>query len=233
MNINLIDRELEKRVDRRYKANWSSEIERAGNPWFGVKTPDVRKIAKRSFKQLKNSKKQEVFKRCEELLKKNYIEHKTIAFSWAFELKDEYTPSDFNVFERWVKKYIHNWGDCDDFCTHALGEFLVQYPQFLPKVFLWSKSKSWPQRRVAAVALIYPVRRGLYLNQVFRTADALLEDSEDLVRKGYGWMLKEASCKFQSKVFAYVMKNKSRMPRVALRYSIEKMSPRNKKAAMK
>jgi 3-methyladenine DNA glycosylase AlkD len=52
------------------------------------------------------------------------------------------------------------------------------------------------------------------------------------VRKGYGWMLKEASRKNLKKVFDYVMANKKTMPRTALRYAIEKMPAELKKEAM-
>ncbi len=43
-----------------------------------------------------------------------------------------------------------------------------------------------------------------------------------MVQKGYGWMLKEASKPYQEEVFDFVMKNKTVMPRTALRYAIEK-----------
>ena len=59
-----------------------------------------------------------------------------------------------------------------------------------------------------------------------------MNDKEDLVQKGYGWMLKEASKSFQKEVFEYVMKNKNRMTRAALRYAIEKMPLQMKKKAM-
>jgi 3-methyladenine DNA glycosylase AlkD len=48
-------------------------------------------------------------------------------------------------------------------------------------------------------------------------------DRDDMVQKGYGWMLKEASKPYQKEVFDFVMRNKAVMPRTALRYAIEKM----------
>jgi 3-methyladenine DNA glycosylase AlkD len=82
------------------------------------------------------------------------------------------------------------------------------------------------------VTLIIPARHGLFLPDVFRIADGLLLDSDDLVQKGYGWMLKAASEAHQKEVFNYVMKNRFRMPRTALRYAIEKMPAELKKQAM-
>mgnify|MGYP000957632123 CR=1 FL=1 len=53
-----------------------------------------------------------------------------------------------------------------------------------------------------------------------------------MVQKGYGWMIKAASQAFQTEVYDFVMKNKRRMPRTALRYAIEKMPPGLKAQAM-
>ena len=87
-------------------------------------------------------------------------------------------------------------------------------------------------RRASAVSLIIPARKGLYLDTIFEIADSLLPDKDDLVQKGYGWMLKAASELHQQEVFDYVMKKKSIMPRTSLRYAIEKMPENLKILAM-
>ena len=66
----------------------------------------------------------------------------------------------------------------------------------------------------------------------YKSHEELLLDKEDLVQKGYGWMLKEASNIYPMVVFKYVMKHKDVMPRTALRYAIEKMPKDWKKRAM-
>ena len=57
-------------------------------------------------------------------------------------------------------------------------------------------------------------------------------DEDDLVQKGYGWMLKVAANNWQKDVFDFVVKHKNRMPRTALRYAIEKMPKNMRKIAM-
>jgi len=71
------------------------------------------------------------------------------------------------------------------------------------------------------------------LKDIFEIAGILLVDKDDLVQKGYGWMLKAASQAYQKEVFDFVMKNKATMPRTALRYAIEKMPQEMKVEAMK
>jgi len=73
------------------------------------------------------------------------------------------------------------------------------------------------------VSLIMPARKGMFLKDIFEIADILLLNTDDMVQKGYGWMLKVASEKHQKEVFDYVMSKKAVMPRTALRYAIEKM----------
>lgn len=47
--------------------------------------------------------------------------------------------------------------------------------------------------------------------------------ADDLVQKGYGWLLKEASKLYPQEVFDYAWKHKDTMPRTSLRYAIEKL----------
>lgn len=78
-------------------------------------------------------------------------------------------------------------------------------------------------RRASAVSLIVPAKHGKFLTESIGIADLLLTDKDDMVQKGYGWLLKEASRKHQKEVYDYVMMNKKTMPRTALRYAIELM----------
>jgi 3-methyladenine DNA glycosylase AlkD len=199
---------------------------------YGVKTAIVSKIAKEHFKDLKDADKKEIFTLCEEMWSSGYMEESFIAANWAYALRKKYEPSDFSIFERWVDKYVSNWASCDTLCNHAVGEYVEKYPERVKDLKRWAKSENRWMRRAAAVSLILPARRGKFLKEVFGIADILLLDKDDLVQKGYGWMLKEASKQHQRDVFDYIMKNKKDMPRTALRYAIEKMPADQRKKAM-
>ena len=97
------------------------------------------------------------------------------------------------------------------------------YPSFLADLKKWALSESRWVKRASAVTLIIPARSGKFLKDIFEIAGILHSDPDDMVQKGYGWMLKAASQAHQEEVFNYVMKNKATMPRTALRYAIEKM----------
>ena len=200
---------------------------------YGVRMANVSKIAKESFKQIKHLSKQEIFDLCEKLWQTGYLEESVIACAWAEYLCTQYEPVDFKVFEHWVHRYLTNWADCDTLCNHTIGNFLMTYPEYISELKKWTQSPKRFVRRAAAVTLIVPARKGLFLNDIFEIADALLSDNDDLVQKGYGWMLKAASESDQAKVFDYVMSKKDTMPRTAFRYAIEKMPADLKAEAMK
>lgn len=62
-----------------------------------------------------------------------------------------------------------------------------------------------------------------HLDLAFTIADRLMGDQDDLVQKGYGWLLKEASKTYPTDVFDFVMSRRERMPRIAFRYALEKL----------
>jgi 3-methyladenine DNA glycosylase AlkD len=199
----------------------------------GVRMGEVRKIGQLAFKQIKGLPKQEIFGLCEELWKSGYLEESVIACIWAESLHKQYEPSDFGLFEHWVHNYLSNWADCDTLCNHTIGNFIMMYPEYIAKLKKWAISSKRFVKRASAVTLIIPARKGLFLNDVFEIADILLPDEDDLVQKGYGWMLKAASEAHREEVFNYVVSKKSVMPRTALRYAIEKMPADLKAEAMK
>ena len=198
-----------------------------------LKIPIMRRVSGEFFKRVKDLPKKEIFALCDELLLSGNSEENNIAFDWARRCTKRFEKSDFRIFESWLKRYVKGWGSCDHMCVGALGEFLFQFPQFVAKTERWATSGNKWMRRGAAVVLIYSVRRGQLLSSVFRVANALLLDDDDLVQKGYGWMLKEASNRFPKEVFEYVMKHKRQMPRTALRYAIEKLPSDMRQEAMR
>jgi 3-methyladenine DNA glycosylase AlkD len=229
--IAAIRQELARQADEKTRSNYDRFFKEKVT-YYGVNNYTVDKIARQYFTEIKPPGKEEVFSLCEELLKSDYCEEAFIAFAWAYRLNKEYEPDDFTTFERWLIKYVNNWAKCDTLCNHTIGAIVEKYPRFIENLKQWALSDNRWLRRAAAVTLIIPAKQGKFLKDIFEIADSLLTDRDDLVQKGYGWMLKETSNKHQSEVFDYIMKNKRVMPRTALRYAIEKMPPDLKRRAM-
>ena len=195
-------------------------------------TAVVRKIAREHFLQIRKLPKDEIFDLCEQLLDSGTWEERTIAFEWAFRARKGYQTTDFTRFQSWLDHYVDGWGSCDDFCTHAFGDLIYKFTEHIATIKNWTASENRWFRRAAAVVMIYGIRREQGFQESFEIADLLLMDKDDLVQKGYGWMLKEVSNKDPQPVFEFVMRRKGRMPRTALRYAIEKLSPDLRRQAM-
>ena len=230
--VNQVRQELLKNVDSSTKM-YSHSFFKEEIKSLGIKVPVVNKISKTLFKQIEHQSKDTIFGYCEELLKSGYIEEAFVAFRWSDYLKKWYEPEDFAVFERWLGTYVSNWAECDTLCNHTLGNFVERYPEYVERLKEWTQSQNRWLKRGAAVTLVLPARKGLFLDDVLEISDKLLHDTDDLVQKGYGWMLKEASKKHQKTVFEYVIRNRATMPRTALRYALEKMPQELRKEAMK
>lgn len=199
---------------------------------YGIKAGEVRKISKRYFAQSRQLPKNEIFALCEELWQSGYNEEMVIACDWADFLNQSYVTEDMAAFERWVDLYVSNWAACDTLCNHPVGTLVTMYPALIHNLKSWAQAPNRWKRRAAAVSLIIPARNGLFLPDIFEIADILLTDTDDLVQKGYGWMLKAASEAHVQAVFEFVTARKAQMPRTALRYAIEKMPPELRKQAM-
>ncbi len=200
--------------------------------YYGVRTATVIKIGKRYWKEIKTWPKEKIFEISEELLKSDYSEEAYIVSQWGRNFNKFTIVDDLKVFEKWIEKYLNNWAKIDSFCTHTMGDFFTKFPTETKVLLKWTKSKNRWVRRASAVSLIVPASKGKFLDLIFDICDILLLDKDDLVQKGYGWLLKVSTNHHQKEVFNYVMMKKDRMPRTALRYAIEKMPQDLKKKAM-
>jgi len=230
--INAIRTELKERGDVKIQLS-SQHFFKEEIKSYGVATPVAGKIAKKHFVDVKSKSKKEIFDLCDVLWQSGYIEESFIACNWSYSVRKDYKPDDIKVFEKWINEYVSNWASCDTLCNHTVGEFLEMYPEKISVLKRWATSKNRWIRRASSVSLIIPAKHGKFLNDILEIADTLLSDDDDLVQKGYGWMLKAASQAHQTQIFDYIMKKKSNIPRTALRYAIEKMPPELKAQAMK
>jgi 3-methyladenine DNA glycosylase AlkD len=198
----------------------------------GLKSAVTERIGKEYYTEIKGKPKPEVFELCEGLWRSGYMEEAIIACNWSYNVRKKYVPDDMKIFEKWVSSYVTNWATCDTFCNHTVGTLVEMYPEIISSLKKWAGMPGKWMKRASAVTLIVPARKGLFLNDIIEISDILLLDKDDMVQKGYGWMLKAASQTHRTEIFDYVFRNKAVMPRISLRYAIEKMPGDLKKMAM-
>ena len=226
-----IREELEASAEERNRAD-AQRFSKEEVMSYGVKTGKVHEIADKYWSEVGLLGKEEIFALCEELFSSDYVEEAFVASFWLPNY-DRLVPSDLAVFKVWIERYVNNWFKCDTFCNHTVGGLVEKHPESVSTLKSWAKSENRWLKRGAAVSLIIPAKKGLFLQEVFEICSMLLDDEDDMVQKGYGWLLKDASIKHQKEVFNYVLENKQKMPRTALRYAIKRMPKELKQEAMK
>lgn len=188
---------------------------------LGVRSRELNAIIARHWRSARALPEADFLALCEALWNSGVFEEATIACKWCARDLPRLGLASFPVFERWLGTRVGNWAHCDDLCSHCVGGLMSLFPEVMERTLPWLASPNRWLRRGAAVSCVLPARHGLYLHHVFRVADVLLEDPDDMVRKGYGWMLKEGSRAWPREVLEFVLARRGRMPRVALRYAIE------------
>jgi 3-methyladenine DNA glycosylase AlkD len=203
--------------------------------FMGCSLPQCNRVSKSWAKKLKEEgwAYDDILLIAKGLLKAGTFEEGAVGIDLVSHQKKSFRESDFNIFESWLRDYVSNWAHTDSLAPHVIGELLEMYPELTERVFEWTKSDNRWMRRASAVIYVLHGRHGKFHEEIFRTADALLGDEDDIVQKGVGWMLKCASQADESTVVSYLIKNRGRTPRLVLRYATEKVSPENREAVLR
>jgi 3-methyladenine DNA glycosylase AlkD len=115
---------------------------------------------------------------------------------------------------------INDWKLVDVSCRYTVGRYLLDKPRDI--LYRLARSKNIWERRIAIVSTWYFIRAG-DVDDTFRIAEILLNDDQDLIHKATGWMLREAGKKDHQKQLAFLDKYAASMPRITLRYAIERL----------
>jgi 3-methyladenine DNA glycosylase AlkD len=115
--------------------------------------------------------------------------------------------------------HVSNWDLVDLSAGPLVGEHLAGADRSL--LDRLARSPSLWERRIAIVATHPYIRQGQFAD-TFRIAKMLLADSEDLIHKATGWMLREVGKRDQAALERFLKQHLRKMPRTALRYAIER-----------
>ncbi|MEV1142153.1 DNA alkylation repair protein [Micromonospora sp. NPDC049799] len=121
--------------------------------------------------------------------------------------------------------HIDNWDLVDSSAPYIVGPWLVDKDRSVLDRLAGS-SRVW-DRRIAVMATFAFIRAGDF-DWTFRLGDRLLRDPHDLVQKAVGWMLREVGNRDRAAEEEFLAPRYRVMPRVMLRYAIEKFDPQRR-----
>ena len=128
------------------------------------------------------------------------------------------------LYDLYLRRHdrIDTWDLVDRSAIWVVGEHLVDRPRDVLDEL--ARSERPMERRTAILATFALIRRG-QLDDAYRIAETLVHDPEDLVHKAVGWMLREAGKRDEPRLLAFLDRHAASMPRVMVRYAIEKLDP--------
>ncbi len=121
---------------------------------------------------------------------------------------------------------INNWDLVDSSAPYIVGPWLIDKDRSVLDRLVES-SLVW-DRRIAIMATFAFVKAGDF-HWTFRLSDRLLRDPHDLVHKAVGWMLREVGNRDRAAEEEFLARRYRVMPRVMLRYAIEKFEPQRRR----
>ena len=185
-----------------------------GDVFLGIIVPNQRKIAgKYKFLNLKD---------IQYLLNSKFHEERMVAL---FILVEQYKKGDEllrkKIFDFYLNntKKINNWDLVDLSAVKIIGHYL--YGKDKSVIYKFIKSKNIWERRIAVMATLYFINQKQY-KDALQVCENLLHDNHDLIHKATGWMLREIGKRNMDEEEECLKKYYKIMPRMMLRYAIEK-----------
>lgn len=196
-----------------------------GDLFLGITVPTLRKLAK-EFKEISLSENTK-------LLRSKWHEIRLIALIiWVNQYQKADQRKQRKIFQLFMKnkKWINNWDLVDLSTPHITGHWFYETKN-KKMLFQLAKSKNLWDRRIAVISTFYHIRQNQF-SEIIQLCALLINDTEDLMHKACGWMLREMGKRNKSVLISFLKKNAAKMPRTMLRYSIEKMSVQEKQKFM-
>jgi 3-methyladenine DNA glycosylase AlkD len=124
--------------------------------------------------------------------------------------------------------WVNNWDLVDSSAHLIVGDWLASRDRRILREL--ARSTTLWERRVAMVATLAFIREG-ESDDAFAIATLLLGDTEDLMHKAVGWMLREVGKHSSEEALrGFLKEHAAEMPRTALRYAIERFPAEERKA---
>ncbi len=189
-----------------------------GDVFIGVTTPMVHSVAK----EFRNLSLIDITK----LLKHRIHEYRSTALDilvLQYESGDVKTKQKIYDFYLTKTKYINNWDLVDSSASYIVGDYLLSKKN-RKVLYTLVRSQSLFERRIAVVATNAFIKTGQF-DDILKLTRLLTRDSEDLMHKACGWMLREVGKKDKAVLVEFLEAEKHALPRTTLRYAIERFTP--------
>lgn len=224
--------QLKAMADPEFEAGLRWFFKEPVNP-YGVRTPKLRELARIAYGEVKRWPVAQRDRFVTELWKSGMLEEGGIVCHLYRRFAKSCEEREFRMFEQWINHYVRNWSHCDGVSTWLIAACIANRPGLADRLADWTKSKNRWKRRSSAVSLIQEAKQGRNAETIFHICALLLDDTDDMVQKGVGWLLKETYPKKPREVLGFLEGWRTRAPRLVLRLAAEKMPEKDRRWLLK
>lgn len=135
------------------------------------------------------------------------------------------------LFELYLRRHdrIDSWDLVDRAAPRVVGWYLLDKPREV--LYRLARSADVWERRSAITATFWLIRQG-EVDDALQIAEILLHDDEELINKSVGTGLREVGKVDRTRLLEFLEHHAHDMPRVTLRYAVEKLDGAEKKRLM-
>jgi len=192
--------------------------------FIGVSMPDQRSIAKRHAEVTMQD--------IQKLLKSDIHEYRmTGGILLTNKFRENPTEELVQFYLRNAKKF-NNWDLVDVTCDKILGKFLLDKKKERKILYDLAKSSNLWERRISIVSTFEFIRDNQF-GDTLKISEMLFEDKQDLIHKAIGWMLREVGKRDEKLLRDFLKENYGQLPRITLRYAIERFDEEERKNWLK
>ncbi len=190
-----------------------------GDLFIGVTVPHLRTVAKKYYKTIS-------LEETENLLRDAVHEYRLTSLCilmYKFgKLKREEEKK--QIVDLYLKNLdcVNNWDLVDLSADKILGAYLEDKERDL--LFELAVSGNLWKQRIAIISTFHYIRKGCFADTL-ALVKMLLNHRHDLIHKAAGWMLREIGKRDFEAEYTFLQEHYRVMPRVMLRYAIEKFDP--------
>ncbi len=198
---------------------------------LGIPAPKLRREARSIYNKVKPYwTSAEALEFCQRLLPEPPVEIRSLAILVLSYYTPSLTKHHLPLIKSWLlANYVDNWALVVLLAPAIISPLVKKSPEIVEELYTWTKSPNLWLRRAALVALIPLVRQGNQLREAYHMVLRLLSDSEDLIHKAMGWLLREAGKKDVQRLENFLLAYGPRIPRTTVRYALERFPKKKRK----
>ena len=135
------------------------------------------------------------------------------------------------LYDLYLRRHdrINNWDLVDLAAKPVIGQYIADKPRTILRKL--AKSKNLWERRTALYACLWFIMKEKTVDDTEAVCEILINEKEEIIQKALGGLIRCIGID-RPRLHAFLQKHAATMPRVALRYAVEKLSAADKKKYM-